>query len=144
MDHRTFEDALDRHGADIRGWPADLAAQAEALVASSIQARRLLDEAERLRAGLDDALSARPAPPGLKTRLLANLPQGTPWLEWWTLRTWRPALALVPLAIGLGVGINVANGSEAENGTDDLLVALFDPTELDRLALPGDETSTEP
>ena len=49
----------------------------------------------------------------------------------------------MPLAVGFGFGVNIAGGSESDPGTEDVLVALFDPTELDRLALPGDETSLE-
>jgi ferric-dicitrate binding protein FerR (iron transport regulator) len=48
MTLEEFEDALDRYGADLAGWPEALRAEAERLVASSPEAERLYRQAERL------------------------------------------------------------------------------------------------
>ena len=147
MDLADFENALDRHGAELDRWPAPLAPQARELLEASAPARRLLEEARRLEAVLDEILADVPAPLGLKTRVLANLPSAEPWLQWWTAKPWRPAaLALVPLVVGFGVGMNVAGSLDEDTaaGDEDMLLVLFDPDELDRLALPGDDVGVEP
>ena len=143
MDIETLEDALDRHGPDVDRWPDAHAAEARSLVESSARARDLLAEARELDAALLDVLSNVPAPLGLKTRILANLPEREAWLEWFGVKAWRPVgLALVPLLVGFSVGVNVAAvGSDtaeyAEDTENDVLLALFDPDELARFELPG-------
>jgi len=139
MDEETFEHFLDRRGADLDRWPARLAAGARSLVERSARARDLLLEARELEFALDELLPAIAAPLGLHTRLLANLPEREAWFDWLTVKAWRPAaLALVPLVVGFGLGLNVAQGATAmENADDDVLLALFDPDELARYELPG-------
>lgn len=146
MDLVDFEHALDRHGADLARWPAMLAPQARELLESSASARRLHEEARRLESFLEEMLPDVPVPLGLKTRVLANVPPAEPWLQWWTAKSWRPALALVPLVVGIGVGMDVAGSLDEDlaTGSEDMLLVLFDPDELDRWALPGDENGTEP
>lgn len=146
MDDTTFEHLLDRHGPDFDRWPADLSAKARDLVDRSSHARDLLREARELESALDDALPAIAAPLGLQTRLLANLPEREAWFEWLTVKAWRPAaLALVPLVVGFGIGLNVAQGATAmEDADDDILLALFDPDELARYELPGANTAVQP
>ncbi|MDE0177930.1 MAG: hypothetical protein OXP36_04975 [Gammaproteobacteria bacterium] len=146
MDNETFEQMLDRHGADLKRWPDILAAEAKDLVERSARARGLLVEARDLESALDEALPVIAAPLGLHTRVLANLPEREAWFEWLTVRTWRPvALALVPLAVGFGVGLNVAQGGEALGDAEyDVLLALFDPDELARYELPGNDTALQP
>ncbi len=147
MELVDFENALDRHGAELDRWPAPLVHQARELLEASAPARRLLEEARQLEAVLDEILADVPTPTGLKTRVIANLPSVEPWLQWWTAKAWRPvALALVPLAVGFGVGMNVAGSLDEDTaaGDEDMLLVLFDPDELDRLALPGDEVAEEP
>ena len=147
MDENTFEDSLDRLGPDLDRWPANLAMAARTLVDRSARASRLLAEARELDAGLDDLLPSLAAPLGLRTRVLANLPEREAWFEWLTIRVWRSAaLALVPLVLGFGVGLNVAPGADvADEATeDDVLLALFDPDELARFELPGSDTGTQP
>lgn len=143
MDQDAFESALDRYGPELRRWPDAAAAQASSLIDSSARARALLAEARELESALDDALTAGPAPFGLETRLLANLPRREAWIEWLTIKTWRPVcLAFVPLLAGFGIGVNFAE--DPADFEQDALVALFDPGEISRLALPGDESSVEP
>lgn len=143
MDIETFEHALDRHGPDLDRWPDIHAAEARSLLESSEHARDLLVEARELDAALLDVLSNVPAPLGLKTRILANLPEREAWLEWFGVKAWRPVgLALVPLLVGFSVGVNIAAvGSDtaeyAEDTENDVLLALFDPDELARFELPG-------
>ena len=148
MDIETFEDAMDRHGPDLDRWPDVRAAEARSLVESSARARDLLAQARELDLALRDLLSSAPAPLGLKTRILANLPEREVWLEWFGVKAWRPVgLALVPLLVGFSVGVNVAAvGSDVaeydEDTESDVLLALFDPDELARFGLPG--TDDEP
>ena len=142
MDLVTFEDALDRYGVELHRWPGALAAEARSLVESSARARDLLAEAAALHSVLDEVLPVVAAPLGLKTRVFANLPEREAWIEWFTIRIWRPVgLALVPLVVGFGVGVNYA---DAEHGEDDVLLALFDPDELARYELPSAEGGGEP
>ena len=154
MDDETFEHLLDRHGADLDRWPDNLAADAagaaaaaaaRSLVARSVRARDLFHEARELESALDDLLPAVAAPLGLRTCLLANLPEREAWFEWLAVKAWRAAaVALVPLAVGFGVGLNVAQGATATETADDVLLALFDPDELARHELPGAETAERP
>ncbi|MDE0419968.1 MAG: hypothetical protein OXK76_03640 [Gammaproteobacteria bacterium] len=147
MDEKTFEDALDRFGPHLDRWPANLATAARSLVDDSAGARRLLGEARELDAALDEVLPSVAAPLGLRTRILANLPEREAWFEWLTIRVWRTAaLALVPLVVGFGIGLNVAQGAAVaeEAAEHDVLLALFDPDELARFELPGPETGTGP
>jgi hypothetical protein len=69
MDVSEFEDLIDRQGEDISRWPDAQRQAALDLLASSDDARRLLDEARILR----QALSAPPvrAPAGLADRIAA-------------------------------------------------------------------------
>lgn len=64
-----FEDALDQYGPEIDEWPSALAQQARDLLASSIEARDLL-EAEAIIAG--SLRSSIKAPSGLADRLVAQ------------------------------------------------------------------------
>lgn len=147
MDLADFEHALDRHGADVDRWPDHLIPEVRGLLESSAAARELLEETRRLDSVLDEMLADVPVPLGLKTRVLANVPLAEPWLQWWTAKAWRPAaLALAPLVVGVGVGMNVAGSVDEDPaaGGEDMLLVLFDPDELDRLALPGDENGNEP
>lgn len=141
MDDETFEHFLDRFGPDLERWPGNHVAAAKRRVEQSAQAREAHLEARELESILDDLLPSVSAPLGLRTRVLANLPEREAWLEWLTVKAWRPvALALVPLVIGFGVGLNVAQGTDATE--DDVLLALFDPDELARYELP--DTNTAP
>ena len=148
MDDDTFEECLDRHGPDLDRWPGTLAAGGRILLERSARARDLLAEARELESALDHLLPAVDAPLGLRTRVLANTPQREAWLDWLAANVWRPAaLALVPLAVGFGVGLNAAQASsgidDATNG-DDVLLALFDPDELARFELPDADTVPRP
>ena len=147
MDDQTFEQCLDRRGPFLDRWPSSVAAEARARLDASAQARDLLAEARELESSLDDLLPFVKAPVGLRTRVLANLPAREAWSEWLTARAWRPvALALVPLVVGFGVGLNAAQNTAAEDtaAEGDVLLALFDPDELARFELPGPAVTEQP
>ena len=123
-----FEEALDRYGADLKRWPDDLRAGAEALLASSPQAQALLAEAVELDAALGVAFAVPPVPAGLATRIKARAERRDVWLEWLTalvMRPWRPAgLACLPLLLGFAVGLGAAE--DTADLEDSVLVAFSD------------------
>ena len=69
MDVSEFEDMIDRQGEDISLWPEAERLRALDLLASSDDARRLLDEARLLRQAM--AAPAVRAPAGLADRIVA-------------------------------------------------------------------------
>ena len=147
MDDDTFEDLLDRFGPDLDRWSDHHATAARTLLERSAPARELLVEARALATALDELLPFVGAPLGLRARVLANLPTREAWFEWLTISVWRPAaLALVPLVVGFGVGLNVAHGAAASDATaeEDVLLALFDPDELASLEIPAPDMAEQP
>ena len=138
FDLQRFEALLDRHGAEPVGWPVELRERALKLLESSADARRLQDEARLLDNTLDTILAETPQPLGLKTRVLANTPRRDPWLDWFTVRVWRPVvLGCLPLAVGFAVGANFAD--DPTDLEDQVLIAFADADTLEALALPEDE-----
>lgn len=138
FDLQRFEALLDRHGAEQADWPAALREQALKLLESSEEARRLYDEARLLDDTLDAILVEAPQPLGLKTRVLGNTPRRDPWLDWFTVRMWRPVvLGCLPLAVGFAVGANFAD--DPVDLEDQVLIAFADTDTLEALALVEDE-----
>ena len=138
FDEHQFDALLDRHGAEPAGWPDALREQALKLLESSADAKRLYDEARLLDDTLDTILAETPQPLGLKTRVLANTPRRDPWLDWFTVRIWRPvALGCLPLALGFAAGANFAD--DPTDLEDQVLIAFADADTLEALALPEDE-----
>ena len=138
FDMQRFEALLDRHGAEQADWPTALREQALTLLDSSEDARRLYDEARLLDDTLDTILVETPQPLGLKTRILANTPGRDPWLDWFTVRMWRPVvLGCLPLAVGFAVGANFAD--DPVDLEDQVLIAFADADTLEALALVEDE-----
>lgn len=72
MDLRDFQDLLDRHGGDPRAWPADRRAKALALVESSADAYRLLEEMRQVEAMLVIADAPEPSPDAM-TRVMDRI-----------------------------------------------------------------------
>ena len=137
FDVQRFEELLDRHGAEPAQWPAAWREQALKLLKSSEDAKRLYDEARLLHDTLDTMLVEAPTPLGLKTRILANTPRRDPWLDWFTVRMWRPVvLGCLPLAVGFAVGANFAD--DPVDLEDQVLIAFADTDTLEALALVGD------
>jgi hypothetical protein len=125
MTLEDFESHLDRHGAAVDRWPADLAAQARRTLATSHGARELLDEARAIAQLLDDALPAGTLTTGaLRSRILAEVSTGNPraWSLGWPTggsRLLRPvavAALLIPLFIGYAIGA----GSQSVGVNEDL------------------------
>ncbi|WP_315705556.1 MULTISPECIES: hypothetical protein [unclassified Bradyrhizobium] len=69
MDVREFEDLIDRLGEDVSCWPEGQRQIAAELLASSPEARALLEEARALRQALSSP--AVRAPAGLADRIVA-------------------------------------------------------------------------
>jgi hypothetical protein len=69
MDVSEFEDLIDRLGEDTSRWPTRQRLAAERLIASSNEARALLEEARTLRRAL--ATPPGRAPAGLVDRIVA-------------------------------------------------------------------------
>ena len=138
FDVQRFEALLDRHGAEQADWPTALREQALTLLDSSDDARRLYDEACLLDDTLDAIFVDAPQPLGLRTRVLANTPRRDPWLDWFTVRIWRPVvLGCLPLAVGFAVGANFAD--DPVDLEDQVLIAFADADTLEALALVEDE-----
>ena len=138
FDVHSFEALLDRHGAEQAGWPAALREPALKLLESSDDAKRLYDEARLLDDTLDTILIEAPTPLGLRARVLANTPRRDPWLDWFTVRIWRPVvLGCLPLAVGFAAGANFAD--DAADLEDQVLIAFADTDTLEALALVGEE-----
>ena len=70
MDEAQFQDLVDRHGEDLRLWPAPVRADAEVLLRQSDRARAILKTAAALRTAFSAAPPVR-APAGLKARIMA-------------------------------------------------------------------------
>ena len=138
FDVQRFEALLDRHGAEPAHWPAAWREHALKLLESSEDAKRLYDEARLLHDTLDTILAETPTPLGLKTRILANTPRRDPWLDWFTVRIWRPVvLGCLPLAVGFAVGANFAD--DPVDLEDQVLIAFADTDTLEALALGEEE-----
>lgn len=118
MNLESFEDELDRRGADLERWPADVRAGAEALLMRSEPARGLLEEARRLDALFDDVPRAE-ASAELRRRL-AEIPIRYPRSEaawqWPFESAWRPLLGLA-LAAAFGVVVGGVTPTEVADGS---------------------------
>lgn len=137
FDEHQFEALLDRHGAASADWPAEVRSQALEMLKSSPEARRLHADAQRLDDALDDILPNVAPPLGLRTRIVANAPQRDAWLDWLTVRIWRPvALASLPLVLGFAFGANFAD--DTTDLEDQLLVAFADADSLEGFTLAED------
>ncbi|HZH27496.1 MAG TPA: hypothetical protein VEY95_09980 [Azospirillaceae bacterium] len=136
MDIERFRDGLDVHGPDLRRWPVDLAAEAQALLASSGAARGLLEAAQAVEA----YLSAPPGPPAsaeLRARILAAATAQA------TVRRVQPArrfvrwgpvgAAAVAASLLGGLVIGLGNASRAGAAIPDAEIAelLFGPVAED-------------
>ena len=134
MTLEEFESYLDRHGAALDRWPAELAAQARQKLATSREARELLDEARAIAQLLDDALPAGTLTTGaLRSRILAEVTAGTARpssLGWLTGGSWlrRPvavAALLIPLFLGYAIGAGSQSGGVNEDFASDVSLLAF-------------------
>lgn len=127
MNLADFDTLLDRYGAAMDRWPTDMAAQANQLLATSSDARRLLAHASALDELLDDTLPAATlTTAAVRARILAEItgdaaePRPFAWLLRGP-RILRPiavAAVLIPLGLGYAIGIGYQ-----PNGVNEDLVA---------------------
>lgn len=139
MTPEEFAGYLDRHGADLECWPANLrdAARADALTAAG---RAELEKTRAFETMLEECLPAPPAL-GLKARILARLDTARPPLmAWWFGGArWRPmAAAVAPLALGFVLGFTwpTPDDSSEDAFEDAVSVLAFSPVFEDELMVP--------
>lgn len=134
MTIEEFESYLDRYGAVLDRWPADLAAQARPMLATSHDARELLGEARAMAELLDDAMPAGTLTTGaLRSRILAEVTadSGRPWsLVWLTggsrlLRPVAVAALLIPLFVGYAIGAGSQSAGINEDFASDVSLLAF-------------------
>ena len=151
-----FADLLDRHGAALENWPARSRISAEALVASSAQARALLARAAKLDALVTDFCRPDASDQQAARRILAGLAAPLPpqrpafWsrllppalLEFDFAPAWPRfatllAIAMLGFVVGLSdVGMVVTKGSpsaiigRSPASDSDLSLLLFEPDPL--------------
>jgi hypothetical protein len=106
MDLTTFNDHLDRLGADLETWPDTLRLEAEGLLRTSSEAEDALADARTL-ANLLAALPRVPAPSGLAGQI--SRAAVDPWerlVDWFGVALWRPVVATgLPLVLGFVIGL---------------------------------------
>ena len=130
MEARAFDDHLHRFGGDLNRWPAELAAEADALLAISPEARRAkagMDELEQwLRAGSRKASNqdaagdvSTTAAVAMRQRQLGPARPARRAATWGA--TWGAAAAAA-LALGVLVG-NIAAPIDMHEDSPDQLVA---------------------
>jgi hypothetical protein len=128
-----FEMQLDRHGADVDAWPANEAAAARRLLATSSEATYVLADARAIAALLYDAFPATtPTTRAVRERIIADVendamrPRGFAWLAHLP-RVVRPiaaAAALIPLSVGFVIGVGFQPGVNDDLVSDVSLLAF--------------------
>jgi anti-sigma factor RsiW len=122
----AFGDLLDRHGADLERWPADVRAEAGVLLAEDPAAARLHAEARRLDALVAAATAAPPLDAAFVGRVMGRIEGHVGARETAFRFTRRLAFASATaltfcLVAGVAVGL-VAPVLPVEDGTD---IAVF-------------------
>lgn len=115
MELTKFEELIDRHGADLKSWSDEaLREQAYALLQSSEAAQALLRNAQAVEKLVPKAMFV-PVPQGLERRIMSAIAGTKPIARTWQriCTNWilKPALAVVPLALGFLIGFAQANHS---------------------------------
>jgi len=118
MDIERFRDGLDAHGPDLRNWPADLAAEAQALLAVSGTARGLLEAA-----GVVEAYLSAPPGPTAQRFQPANR-----FVRWGPVGAAAVAASLLG---GLVIGLGNASGAGAGIPEAEIADLLFGPVAED-------------
>lgn len=135
MNLDRFATLVEAYGADPHRWPVAERAAAQALLAASTEARRLLQQAE----ALDLVLSVPPAAiepsDALRARIMAQVTphRASPQHGWRSqiaeallllFPTGRavPQLATLGLALAIGVGAGLANIDIADSRDNDLII----------------------
>ncbi len=128
MELTKFEESIDRLGPNLDTWENESdRQQAQALLQSSETARKLLREAQIVDELLPQALYV-PTPQGLERRIMdvvvASKPLHRTWLRICTNWILKPALAVVPLALGFFIGFSQAQHST--NIEDEITTVHFE------------------
>ena len=151
MNKQAFTTALDTYGSDLNKWPATLAAQAQALLATDSDCRQLLAQQDSVAQLLENL--PQPVFPGLETRILhQSLParsrswadQVVDWLipeQGFSTQWWRPlSAACLPMLVGIVMsnyftfGVVVADQGFQTWDDELVMLSLTDPSET--LTLP--------
>lgn len=140
LDLAAFEALLDRHGGDEARWPGEAREQVKGLLASSAEARAVLQAAKQLDGALPEVLAAPPLAMGLRTRIVAQASPRDAWMDWLASRLWRPVgLACAPLLVGFVVGASTMLESGVDGLEESALVAFTTDLAADELADWSDE-----
>lgn len=128
MDLTKFEELIDRLGPNLDTWKNKSdRQQAQALLQSSETARVSLREAQKVDELLPKAVYA-PTPLGLERRIMNAVVAGKPLPRTWQriCTNWilKPALAVVPLALGFLIGFSQAQHST--NIEDEITTVHFE------------------
>ncbi|MXW06579.1 MAG: hypothetical protein F4X56_06260 [Gammaproteobacteria bacterium] len=110
-----FEELVDRHGSNLESWSDDSARdQALVLLQTSNAAQAVLRNAQSVDKLAPQALSV-PIPQGLERRIMNAIANSKPLQRTWQriCTNWilKPALAVVPLALGFLIGFSQSNQS---------------------------------
>ncbi len=127
MTMERFAQICEAYGSNPQAWPAGERAAAQALVASSADARSLLERA----AGLDERLAVLPSlmpSASLRARVLTSRvePIEPSWLAGLReLLSWRPAVPALALALVAGIAVGLWMSAEPTDQLDVVNVASF-------------------
>lgn len=136
LDLKALEELLDIHGGDLDRWPAASRESVEEVLRTA-DAQRLLRQSQ----ALDALLSQIPVPimvqRGMRERILDSVHVREPgWVDgffdWIARGPWglRPAaLALVPLLIGLGLGLGMNPTSADDSLANEFTLLAFEHIE---------------
>ncbi|MBN8552287.1 MAG: hypothetical protein J0L52_05275 [Caulobacterales bacterium] len=124
---KRFKQIMDAYGADPTRWPEAERAEAEALLATSSDARQMRDEAELLDAWLDAATT--PDVSELTSRrILKQAPGSTRMLSWGSGAGWAAAAA-AGVVLGLSLGNQFQLSSQADDGLEQAMTWSVDEAE---------------
>lgn len=125
-----LQQALDRLGTDLDHWPQDQAILARQCLATSREARRVMDTARRLDVMLA-GLSKHSAPSHLAARIVARAADAAAdpveqALGWFTAHLWRPvALALLLTTAGFLAGTALSGPQVDAQLAEDVMTLAF-------------------
>ena len=109
-----FEELVDQQGANLDSWSDDDARDAFALLETSVAAQAVLRNAQTVDSLVPKALNV-PNPQGLERRIMNAIANTRPLQRTWQriCKNWilKPALAVVPLALGFLIGFSHSNQS---------------------------------
>lgn len=109
-----FEELVDQQGTNLESWGDDEAREAFVLLKTSVAAQAVLRNAQTVDRLAPKALSV-PNPQGLERRIMNAIANTRPLQRTWQriCKNWilKPALAVIPLALGFLIGFSQSNQS---------------------------------